>query len=83
MRPDQMPRQPEDPEQEQPDVVMTNVELADAIAFAFESCGRPYICGSPSPGTEPGKVMLAHLKELTAIQARRAALFVVPPNTRA
>lgn len=78
MRPDQMPRQPEDPKEEQSDVVMTNAELAEAIKYAFDCAQSGCTIGKNS--TASTETMLAHLKELTALQARRAALFVVPPN---
>lgn len=78
MRPDQMPRQPDEAEQEQPDVVMTNAELSAAIKYAFDCAQNGCTIGASS--TQSTETMLAHLKELTAIQARRAALFVVPPN---
>ena len=81
MRPDQMPRQPSEPEATECEAMMTNAELADAIAYAFQCCDKGYTGGYQTSTTEAGKTMLAHLKELTAVQARRAALFTVPPNT--
>jgi hypothetical protein len=71
-----MPRQPEDPKEEQSDVVMTNAELAEAIKYAFDCAQSGCTIGKNS--TASTETMLAHLKELTALQARRAALFVVP-----
>lgn len=59
---------------------MTNAELSDAIKYAFDCAQNGRTIGANS--TKSTEAMLAHLKELTAIQARRAALFVVPPNNQ-
>lgn len=55
-------------------VMMTNDELACAIAYAFDKCDRPYVGGYTTSNTEPGKVMLEHLKELLAVQRARAGM---------
>ncbi len=54
-------------------IVMTNDELSAAIGYAFQCCDRTYV-GGYTTGTaeEPGKVMLAHMKELLAVQLERA-----------
>ena len=53
---------------------MTNDELAAAIAYAFQCCDQKYVGGYSTSTTEPGKVMLSHLKELLAVQLDRAKL---------
>jgi hypothetical protein len=55
--------------------VMSNEELAAAIAYAFKCCDQPYVGGYNTSTTESGKVMLNHLKTLTEIQRTRAAVF--------
>ena len=52
--------------------MMTNDELAAAIAYAFERCDQKYVGGYSTNTTEAGKVMLEHLKELLAVQRVRA-----------
>lgn len=71
----------QDPEPGVNTAMMTNSELAEAIAFAFECTQRESPTGWPRE-TDGNKVMLAHLTELTAIQAQRAALFIVSPNNQ-
>lgn len=51
---------------------LTNAELAVAIEDAFECCSQKYVGGQYTRDSEPGKLMLAHLKELTTTQALRA-----------
>ena len=80
MLPDQMPRQPFEGTLEPLDAAMSNDELAAAIKYAFECCAQAYIAGSPSEKTDIGKLMLAHLQALTAVQAARAQMWHVPPN---
>lgn len=58
---------------------MTNEELSFAIAFAFEKCSLSYIGGYTTSNTEPGKVMLEHLKQLLALQVERATNTPTPP----
>jgi hypothetical protein len=53
---------------------MSNEELAAAIEYAFQCCDQKYVGGYNTSTTEPGKVMLEHLKELTKIQRMRAGL---------
>lgn len=55
-------------------VMMTNAELADAIAYTFDRCDQRYVGGYTTSNTEPGKVMLEHLKELLAVQKMRAVM---------
>jgi len=57
-------------------VMMTNKELADAIEYAFNRCDQRYVGGYTTSNTEPGKMMLAHLKELLAIQCERAGMLM-------
>ena len=52
--------------------MMTNQELSEAIAYAFERSGTETF-GGYARGSEASKEMLAHLKELLAIQRTRAA----------
>lgn len=54
--------------------MMTNDELASAIAYAFDKCNQKYIGGYMTGDTELGKTMLEHLKELLAVQRARAGL---------
>lgn len=54
--------------------MMTNDELASAIAYAFDRCDQRYVGGYTTSNTEPGKVMLEHLKELLAVQRARAGM---------
>ena len=51
---------------------VSNEELADAIAYAFDRCSQNYVGGYTTSNTETGKVMLEHLKELLTIQRARA-----------
>lgn len=53
---------------------MTNAELAAAIDYATDRCGRPYTGGFATSSTDLGKEFLNHLKCLLAIQRERAAL---------
>lgn len=55
-------------------VMMTNDELAAAISYAFDRCDQRYVGGYTTNNTEPGKVMLGHLKELLAVQRARAEM---------
>ena len=43
---------------------LTNKELADAIAYAFDCCNLSYIGGYTTSETAPGKTMLEHLNKL-------------------
>lgn len=62
------------------DFPLTNDELAEAIAFAFERCEQKYVGGNYTLNTEPGKAMLEHLKGLLACQLKRANTLELPPN---
>ncbi len=53
---------------------MTNAELAEAIAYAFERCDQRYVGGYSTSTTEPVKVMLEDLMELLAVQRARAGM---------
>lgn len=58
--------------------MMTNDELAAAIAYAFDRCDQRYVGGYSTSTTEPGKAMLEHLKELLAVQRARAGMVTTP-----
>lgn len=58
---------------------MTNEELAQAIAYAFERCEQPYIGTEIAGKTELGKIMLEHLQTLLSIQRDRAKEHPAPP----
>ena len=55
-------------------VVMTNAELAEAIAYAFQCCDQKYVGGYETSQTNVGEEMLSHLKELLALQRARAGM---------
>lgn len=54
--------------------MMTNTEIASAIAYAFDRCDQRLVGGYTTSNTEPGKAMLEHLKKLLAIQYDRARM---------
>jgi hypothetical protein len=51
---------------------LSHQELYDAIAWAYEKAVVAYTNGEATPRTEVGKVLLAHLKDLLAVQLDRA-----------
>jgi len=56
----------------------SNDELAAAIAYAFQCCDQKYVGGYNTSTTEPGKVMLDHLKALLTAQKIRAGMIETP-----
>lgn len=51
---------------------MTNDELAEAIAYAFNCCDKTYIGGEITRNSEVGKMMLVQLRLLLELQVVRA-----------
>lgn len=60
--------------------MMSNDELAAAIAVAHRSCTETY--GSMTRDTEPMKLMVAHLRALLSVQQARAERFRIQPDSQ-
>lgn len=62
--------------------MMTNAELATAIAYAFENSHTPYSGGYDTSGDARTKLMQAHLQILLDLQAQRTSLNCFPETPK-
>ena len=58
--------------------MMSNAELAEAIAVTYAACNQEDIRATYD--TEQKKLMVAHLKALLSVQRMRAEMVSIPPE---